>query len=112
MYSTTAKNAMLDALTPDAVSLHAADPGTTGANEVTGGTPAYGRQAATFNAAANGERAMAAAEDFTGPANGAVTHFGVWAGATFLGGGAITGDLAFNAEGAYRLTGATMHLNL
>ena len=38
--SNTTKNAMLDAgfVTGDLISLHTADPGTTGANEATGGT--------------------------------------------------------------------------
>ena len=33
------------------LSLHTASPGTTGANEATGGSPAYARKAVTFNAA-------------------------------------------------------------
>jgi len=34
-----------------ALSLHTASPGTTGANEATGGSPAYARKAVTWNAA-------------------------------------------------------------
>lgn len=51
-----AKHAMLDHLATLAVfaSLHTADPGTTGANEATGGSPAYARKAITWNAAAAG----------------------------------------------------------
>ena len=105
------RNKMLDGVNNIGnMSLHTADPGTTGANEVTGGTPAYARVAATFAAAAAGERALSAALDFNGPANGGVTHFGVWTNEvtpTFIGGGALAGATAFNAEGKYRVTTAT-----
>ncbi|RDI63232.1 phage tail fiber protein [Nocardia pseudobrasiliensis] len=37
------------------VSVHIGDPGTTGANEASGGTPAYQRKATTWAAAANGQ---------------------------------------------------------
>ena len=43
-----AKNSMLDALSITHISLHDDDPSTTGANEVTGGSPAYARKAATI----------------------------------------------------------------
>lgn len=38
------------------VSQHSSDPSTTGANELTGGSPAYARKAVTWNTAASGQR--------------------------------------------------------
>ncbi len=50
-----AKNAMLDALTVDRLSLHNGVPGTDGlSNEISGGSPAYARKAAVYDAAASG----------------------------------------------------------
>ncbi|MBU0967319.1 MAG: hypothetical protein KKA54_13170 [Proteobacteria bacterium] len=63
-----AKNTMLDALTVAYASLHNGDPGATGTNEVTGGSPAYARKAVTFNAAAAGARALNADVTFDVPA--------------------------------------------
>lgn len=82
------------------VSLHTADPGTTGANESTAG-----RQVPAFSAAANGDLTVSGTESFTGgAANGACTYVGFWRGATFAGGFALTGDQTFNAAGEYTLT--------
>jgi hypothetical protein len=105
-FSVTARNQALDGITVDRVSLHSGDPGTTGANIIAAG----GKVAATFNAAANGERALSADVPFTGLGSGtAVTHFGVWlnAGDVFKCGGALTGDQAANAAGEYTLKGTT-----
>ena len=60
--TTNGKNEMLDALDLGFLSLHTAYPGTTGANEVTGGS--YTREAATFGVAVGGERAMSPAVTF------------------------------------------------
>lgn len=68
------------------VSLHTADPGATGANEVVGGTPAYARKALTWtNGAADGTT-TAATVTFDVPAT-TVTYVGIWSdavGGTFL----------------------------
>lgn len=79
-----AKNTMLNALTIDTASLHTAFPGLTGANEVTGGSPAYARQAVTFGAAAGGTRALSAAVTFNVPAT-TVRWFGFWVSGTYVG---------------------------
>lgn len=105
-YSTVAENQALDGVTVDRVSLHSGDPGTTGANIIAGG----GKVAATFDAAASGERVLNADVNFTGlGASQAVTHFGVWlaAGDVFKCGNALTGDQAANAAGEYTLKGTT-----
>lgn len=83
-FTTAAKNVMLDSLTGLTVSLHTDYPGTTGVNEVTGGAPAYARQAATFAAASGGTKATSAGLTFDVPAC-TVRWFGLWNGGTFYG---------------------------
>jgi hypothetical protein len=87
------------------MSLHSADPGTTGANEVTGG--GYARQACTFTVDADGDLNLDGTETFAGPAAQGVTHVGFWSaasGGTFRAGFALTGDAAFSAGGVYEVT--------
>lgn len=62
-FTTTAKNTMLDALTVTHASLHSADPGATGTNELAGGSPAYARKAVTVNAAAIAAAGQKLADD-------------------------------------------------
>lgn len=89
--STTAKNGILDALVNGTawnpmssgnpyVSLHAGDPGTTGANEVTGGS--YVRQQVAFNAAASGQAVNTSSVLFTLMPAAVVTHIGLWTAST------------------------------
>lgn len=59
----------------------------TGANEVTGGSPAYARQAITWNAASGGSKALASTYTFNVPAT-TVEFIGFWTAVTsgtFLG---------------------------
>ncbi len=58
------------------ISLHTGNPGTTGANEVAGGT--YARQQVNFNAAAAGSAKNAAAITWTLMPTATVTYIGVW----------------------------------
>jgi hypothetical protein len=81
---TAAKNTMLDALTVTQASLHTAFPGLTGANEVTGGAPAYAKQSITFAAASAGARSTSGAAAFDVPAC-TVRWVGIWNGGTYLG---------------------------
>lgn len=60
------KNTMLGALSPANGSLHSGFPGSSGANEISGGT--YARQSCTFGAAAGASRTMSAAMNFPVPA--------------------------------------------
>jgi len=85
-----ARNASLDGIRAVAthISLHTANPSTTGANEITGGTPAYARKPITWTAAAAGVTDNNAALDFDVPAGATVTFFGLWTAitaGTFLG---------------------------
>jgi hypothetical protein len=99
------------------VSLHTADPGATGAAEVTGGTPAYTRRAVTWTAAVAGVRGLNAAVTFDVPSATTVTYFGLWSaatGGTFLGGDVLRdaddnpASEAFATQGIYQLTKATL----
>ncbi len=105
-FSTTAKNAMLDAITPDRLQLHSGDPGAAGTSNALGS-----KTAGSFDAAASSARALSAQVDFTGlGASQSVTYFSVWGstGSVFLGAGQITsGDVVANAAGEYSLTTAT-----
>jgi hypothetical protein len=78
------KNLMLDAQSFSQLSLHTAYPGTTGTNEVSGGTPAYARKAITLFAASGGQRVNSTTINFDVPAT-TVRWVGAWNGATFIG---------------------------
>lgn len=94
-------------------SLHTASPSTTGANEVTGGSPAYARKAITWNAAASGNLDSSNQPLFDIPAGTTVTHFGLWSaasGGTFYGGDALSASEAFTGQGTYQLTDADVAL--
>lgn len=65
----------------DTVSLHTDDPGTTGDNEVTGGSPAYARKSITWNSDGNGlyhSNLMT----FNIPADTELTNLVIWDGST------------------------------
>ena len=108
-YTTDAKNFMLTALRAEitAISIHTGDPGLTGLNEVVGGS--YARAAVTtadWNAAsadAAGEVRLNNDKAFVANSGESATYFGLWAGTTFLGGGAISGDTVFNSNGDFTL---------
>lgn len=85
-------------------SLHTADPGTTGASEVTGGSPAYARKPITWNAGAVDGAYLSDELVFDVPA-GTLTHVGIWDAVTagnFLDSGAI--NVTFVSQGVYKLT--------
>jgi hypothetical protein len=82
--STASKNVMLDNSGWTAMSLHTAY-SASGANEVTGGSPAYARIAITLSAASGGSKAISNQPAFNVPAGTTVRWVGWWAGATFAG---------------------------
>jgi len=114
-----ARNEMLDALT-DATpaldpitsgSLHTADP-TAGANEVTGGSPAYARKAVTFANAASGAAAQNGTDPvFDVPASTTVVATGYWSntnefkGWSPLNGGTVFPFYAANAGDLFTVDG-------
>jgi hypothetical protein len=111
-FSTTTRNSLLDAIFNNTsyvvaqayVSLHTADPGNTGASEVTGGS--YARQAGSFCAAASGALSNDANIDFTSMPAATVTHVGLWtavSGGTWIGGGALTASKTTNSGDTLRI---------
>ena len=87
-FTTSGNNAMLGGLTITHASIHSAFPGTTGANEISGGSPAYARRPVTFAAAANSTRLQTGDATFDIPPATAMQYLGYWTaitGGTFLG---------------------------
>lgn len=87
------------------VSLHTATPGTTGANEASGGAPAYARKALVWGASSGGV-ATATEVTFDVPA-GTYTHFGVWDAVTagnFRGGNALQTSQVVSSQGQVKVT--------
>lgn len=86
------------------ISLHTASPGTTGANEVAGGS--YARVATTWSAAASSSRAGSQVT-INVPASTTITHFGIWSAAssgTYKRGGPLSASETFGSAGTYALT--------
>lgn len=89
------------------LSLHTADPGETGASEVSGGAGPYARQAVNWDPASAGAVVSDGAIDFPGMPAVTVTHVGIWSaasGGTFVWGGALSSSKVVNA-------GDTFHFN-
>lgn len=79
--------------------LHTADPGTTGASELTGGSPAYARKGLTWTAGTTGTGTATATFDV--PAGTTPAWTGIWSAltaGTFRDSGDIT-DQAFASQG-------------
>lgn len=103
------RDTMLDQLTTLAThaSLHTADPGITGASEVTGGSPAYARKAITWAAASGGSKTLTGTVTFDVPPATTITYVGTWSAisaGTFRGGGSLAATEVFGAQGTYTLT--------
>ena len=106
--SDTAIAALLVPGTTYYLSQHTADPGTTGANEVTGGS--YARQPITFGTASAGSEASTDAQSFTSmPSVTGDLWSGLWSavtGGTFLWGdpnSTVTGPVAAGATVDYAI---------
>lgn len=116
-FTNAAKNLMLDALDASTneiwLSAHTASPGLTGANEVSGGSPAYARKEATYNAASSGSKALASSVTLDIPASTTVAFIGAWTAetsGTFLG-QVDTTDEVFGSQGTLEITTATLALD-
>jgi hypothetical protein len=114
-YSVVGKNAMLNALGALAVfaSLHSANPGDNGANELSGGSPAYARKACSWGAASGGALPHSGAPVFDVPAGATVAYVGFWSassGGVFYGTSDVT-DEVYAGQGTYTLTDADLDLN-
>jgi hypothetical protein len=113
-FTDSAKNLMLDELTAviDEMSLHDDAPGSTGANELTGGSPAYARQAVTWDPAAGGSAALAAAVTFDVPAATTVRYIGLWTSSpeAFRGFYECAAE-AYAAQGTHEVSAGAIDLN-
>lgn len=121
-FSDFLENELLDhvlrnaAYTPPATvyaSLHTADPGETGANEVTGGS--YARKSMTFAAASGGAAAISADLNFTGMPAVTVTHMGIWdavSGGNFLFGGQLSASKVVGAGSTFSIATGNLTVTL
>jgi hypothetical protein len=112
LLTNNAKNGMLDFLNAaDFMSLHTGDPGTTGTNESTGGSPAYARKALTWSAASGGSKAISNSPVFDVPAS-TISYVGMWdssTSGTYYGHWDVT-DEVFAAQGTYTVTSGSVSL--
>jgi len=108
MYMDGAKNVMLTALRSELtqVSLHSSDPGTTGTNELTGGT--YARKAVTLTVPSAGAMNVSNAPEFDVPPSATVAWVGFWAGSTFRAKAAVTTEVYSTNGGKYTLLNTTV----
>jgi hypothetical protein len=97
--STTEANQALATTGWAYVSLHTADPTTTGGSEVTGGT--YARVAVTWNAASGGSVTNSSALSINLPATTTAAYFGIWSASTagtYYIGGALSPSVTTGAS--------------
>lgn len=111
-FHNNAKHVMLDELATVAVwaSLHTTNTPTTGGSEVSGGSPAYSREAISWNAAASGQATGNVLPTFDVPASTTVQAVGLWSASTagtFYGYADVT-DEVFAGQGTYEVTAATI----
>lgn len=107
-YTPAGKNLMLDALAPDHVSIHTAEPDNTGSSEVAGGE--YARQAIAWNAASAGSKDDSTnGAQFKVPAGTHVKFVGFWKEGVFVGSAPCTEEV-FAAAGTYTLTDVKLNL--
>lgn len=87
------------------VSLHTASPSTTGANEVTGGSPAYARKQTTWGAATGG-LITGTEVTFDVPPGTTVTHVGIFTAVTSgtFRDWADSSDVTFTPQGQVKVT--------
>lgn len=107
-FTNASKEAAADAVTDlgDYISLHTGDPSTTGANEATGGSPAYARKQTTWSAGASDGSITGSQVTFDVGA-GTYTHIGVWTAATsgtFIGGFALSSSATLSGQGQVLVT--------
>ena len=111
VFALAAKHEMLDALDVDRIQLHTGDPGADGTANVISDT----MQAAAWDSAATGKRALTEPVEYTGlTPSQAVTWVSVWKAGepnVFKGKGEGSGDLAANAEGELNVTQCDLIIN-
>lgn len=114
-FSDAFKNAMLQAVPPDFLSLHNGSPGAAGGNELSTstGSPFYARKAPTWNAAGTptqGAKTLSNTPIFDVYSGASVTAVGFWRTGTYYGYVTVTTE-TYGAQGTYTVTGGTIDLN-
>lgn len=97
------------------ISLHTADPGETGATEVTGGSYARQNGSAAFPAAAAGSVSNDVLIEFTGMPAVTVTHVGIWDASTagnFIMKGVLSASQAVGAGNTFQIKIGDLTLSL
>lgn len=91
------------------VSLHSANPGTSGTDEISGGT--YERQEPSFNAATDASVSIDSILTFEVPGGGTVVSWvGLWdAAEVFLGGIELNTEETFEGDGQFAVTSLTIN---
>lgn len=95
------------------VSLHNADPGETGTNEISGGS--YARQSLTLSAAAAGATDNTALLQWTDMPADTITHVGIFDAASagnFLWGGALSASKSVNAGDTFEIAANDLDITL
>jgi len=88
------------------ISLHTADPGTTGTSEATGGAPAYARKLTTWTGGGSDGSVPGSQVTFDAAA-GTYTHMGIWSAVTagtFVAGFALSSSVTLGAQGQILVT--------
>lgn len=98
---------MLETAATEAVSasLHTADPGATGSDEVSGGS--YARQSISWDPASGGQVDATADLVFDVPGGNTVSHLGLWDGSAtpvWLGGIPLSTPESYGGAGAYTVS--------
>lgn len=103
----TVVHAMLDNQLPAgsaSLSLHSGDPGNTGTNELSGGSPAYARKTVTLIAAASRAKTYSTgAVTFDVPIGATAAYVGVWISGVYKGGFKLSQSAFYPAQGTYVL---------
>lgn len=92
------------------VSLHGSDPGTTGAGELTGGTPTYARASATWTTPSADTLALSNQPTFNVPGGSTVSYVGFWSAATagdLLWSRPLPNSEVYAGQGTYTLLSAS-----
>jgi hypothetical protein len=92
------------------VSLHASDPGTTGAGELNGGTPVYARAGSTWSTPTADTLALSNQPAFNVPGGSTVSFVGFWTAATggdLLWSRPLPNSEVYAGQGTYTLLSAS-----
>lgn len=105
-FTPAARNAALTAVSNlgSWISLHSANPGTTGASEISGGS--YARIQTTWATASAGSQAGSQVT-INVPAGQTIAYYGIWSavtGPTFVGGDVLPASETYGSAGTYLLT--------